>query len=213
MKRIFLVVTLLSVLISAPALASSHVYTFFFKNLDNGQILWEADYLRSLPNNVSWADGNRAGYKCEYGILLHLGKPIGRVTMTRIDGAEYIQVNDRYMPENQATNRHWNDGTLHSRRRPVLQSECPAPDADYSDAFNGPSQLPTVTFVRQSGSLLLETRNYKTLAANPHVTFQQINESLDRITIIAYWDGNPVLAIYYDILPAARTTYDVKSDL
>lgn len=202
MKRLLLLIALLC-LIALPAVSAPDAYTIMLGNSDTGEQWWNADYDRSLSAGVGWTDGDRAGYKCAYGFLLRNGQVVGRFTFTRIPAAAgYARVNDKYMLEGQ---RHYATGTLSSRRNPVLQSECPAPAESYTP-FAG-SQLPTVRFMQ--GSTVLEIRNYPNLDVHEDVTFQQISKTNKRVVIVAYLNGLPAIAIYYDAFSNVTMTSDL----
>lgn len=192
MKRLLYLVLLLALLlISVPASAAPDAYTIMLSNLDTGERWWDADYDRTLSAGVGWTDGDRAGYKCAYGFLLHNGRVVGRFVFTRIaEAASYTRVNDKYMVEG---SRHYATGALGTRRNPVRQSECPAPTGNYAP-FDG-NELPTIRFMQ--GSTVLETRSYPNLDVHPDVTFQQISKTNKQVNLVAYVDGLPVLEIYY----------------
>jgi len=204
MKRALLFTALvLTLILPLPAVSAPDVYTITLSNLDTGELWWNAPYDRTLSTGVGWTDGDRAGYKCAYGFLLRNGQVVGRFTFTRIpEAAAYTRINDKYMLEG---SRHYTTGNLSSRRNPVSQSECPAPAESYAP-FAG-SQLPTIQF--RQGTTVLEVRNYKTLDVHDDVTFQQISKTNKRVVVVAYVDGLPAIAIYYD----AFSNVTMSSDL
>ena len=69
--------------------------------------------------------------------------------------------------------------------------------ADYTP-FTGPGQKPTVTYMLNGQ--LLEVRNYKTLATNTGMTFQQVASTDDQVTVVAYFNNLPVIVVYYESL-------------
>ena len=202
MRRLLIVLAFL-LLVPLPAVSIPDTYTIMLSNAATGESWWDAPYDRTLSEGVGWTDGDRAGYKCAYGFLLRNGQVVGRFTFTRIpEAASYTRVNDRYMAEG---SRHYETGRVGTRRNPVLQSECPAPTETYTP-FAG-SQLPTIAFTENG--VTLEIRNYKTLVTHPDVTFQQISKTDRRIVVVAYVQGLPVIAIYYDTFSSVRLTSDL----
>jgi hypothetical protein len=168
---------------------------------------WDANYFRNLPfaSNTGWTDGDRSGYRCFYAFLTNQGQVVGRVTFTRVDAAaSYASVNDKYMSEGV----RYYDGTPAPAGAPNELGECPSPVQDYTP-FSGPSQKPTITY-STTGGQLLEVRNYKTLAANAGVTFQQVESTDQRVTVVAYYDNLPVIVVYYDSMVS---TVVMNSDL
>jgi hypothetical protein len=157
---------------------------------------WDANYFRSLTYapSTGWTDGDRSGYRCFYAFLMNQGQAVGRVTFTRVPGADsYAMVNDKYMQEGV----RYYDGTLAPAGAPNELGECPTPMADYTP-FTGPGQKPTVTYTLNGQ--LLEVRNYKTLATNTGLTFQQVASTDDQVTVVAYFNNLPVIVVYYESL-------------
>lgn len=209
MKRLALVLIALlmvTTMSAARAASTNPNYTIMLMNKTTGQSWWNASYARNLPSGAGWTDGDRAGYKCAYGFLMYQGQPVGRFTFTTIAGAaSYAKVNDKYMQEGA---RYYN-GTVAVGQGNEL-GQCPPASEAYTP-FSGPTQLPTVKFQTTSGTVL-ETRNYKTLKLNfPGLTFQQVSKTATRVTVVAYIDGLPAIAIYYDALPGSNVV--MTSDL
>jgi hypothetical protein len=160
-----------------------------------GEIWWDADYFRNLPYSPStgWTDGDRAGYRCFYSFLLLDNQVVGRVTFTRVEeAASYAMVNDRYMEEG----IRFYDGTLAPANGPRELGECPDPTQAYSPS-NGSDQRPTITY-STTGGALLEVRNYKKTVALNGITFQQVESTDQRVTVVAYKDNLPAIVIYYE---------------
>jgi hypothetical protein len=155
---------------------------------------WDANYFRGLPYapSTGWTDGDRSGYRCFYAFLMNENQVVGRVTFTRVPAASsYAMVNDKYMQEGV----RYYDGTLAGAGAPNELGECPEPMADYTP-FAGPGQKPTVTYTLNGQ--LLEVRNYKTLATNTGITFQQVTSTDDQVTVVAYYNGLPAIVVYYE---------------
>ena len=168
---------------------------------------WDANYFRNLPfaTSTGWTDGDRSGYRCFYAFLMNQGQVVGRVTFTRVPDADaYASVSDKYMLEGQ----RYYDGTLAPSSAPKELGQCPAPVQDYTP-FTGPGQKPTITY-STTGGQLLEVRNYKALVTGPGVTFQQIESTDQRVTVVAYVDNLPVIVVYYDSMVS---TVVMNSDL
>ena len=168
---------------------------------------WDAYYFRSLPfaSSTGWTDGDRSGYRCFYSFLMNQGQVVGRVTFTRVeDAAGYASVNDKYMLEGQ----RYYDGTVAPPGAGKELGECPAPVQDYTP-FTGPGQKPTITY-STTGGQLLEVRNYKPLVTGAGITFQQIESTDQRVTVVAYFNNLPVIVVYYDSMVS---TVVMNSDL
>lgn len=169
------------------------------RNGDNGAFWWDATYLRKLPftPNTGWTDGDRSGYRCFYCFLLWNGQVVGRVTFARIEGAGYASIGDKYMVEGA---RHY-DGRVATEGRQELGECNQGRESEPYEPSTGPWQLPTITYKAQDGRVL-EVRNYKTLKLGVGVTFRQINESDQLVTVVAYEKGIPVIAVYYESMDA-----------
>ena len=156
--------------------------------------MWDANYFRNLPyaSGTGWTDGDRDGYGCVYAFLTHQGQVVGRVTFTRVlEAASYAWINDTAMVEG---SRYY-DGTVAGPHAPKELNDCPEPMQDYTP-LTGPGQLPTVTY--SLGGSLLEVRNYKTLSHADSVTFQQVDSTDQRVTVVAYLDSLPAFVVYYE---------------
>jgi len=170
--------------------------------VDGEGLLWRAPYFRTLTSGAGWADGNRDGYDCLYGILLDAaGNPIGRFLFKRVDAAAaYVKILDEGMPENGPTNRHYDTGLL--TPAPVRQGECKPlhQDVPYTP-LAGSGELPVVDYL--TDGTLLERRSYLDVDSD-HVggrlLFQVESASLERVVVVAYWDSLPVVAVYYEAM-------------
>lgn len=178
-----------------------------FVTVDGEGAIWTAPYYRTLPYspNTGWFDGNRDGYKCAFGILgwnlntaSKLDDPAGRFTFTRINGVAYARVNDRRMPDSGPTLRHYATGLL--TPAPVTQGECPPPTETYTPNTE-PGQLPVIDYLGPQGQLL-ERRDYRKLDDDgplpAELKFRLHSIDPLRVTVIAYWENNPIVVVYYD---------------
>lgn len=184
-------------------------YDFFVNVLGVGRA-WLAKYFYTLPYtpNTGWADGNRDGYKCAYGILMWNDQPVGRVTFSRVSGAAtYTIINDQGMPDRGDTLRHYDTGSLFPQ--PVTQGECPPPIEAYEPSLE-PGQLPVIDYIGPGGELL-ERRDYRNVGITDPISdgrlkFRLTSVSAERATVVAYWENNPFVVIYYDAPYGADVT-------
>lgn len=179
-----------------PTPSGAHFTTLLTGVTENGpnEQWWDAPYFRDLPFSPStgWTDGDRSGYRCFYAFLMNQGQVVGRVTFTRVpEAASYASINDRYMAEGV---RYYN-GALAPAGAPRELGECPGPSTAYEPA-TGSDQRPTVTYTLNG--MLLEVRNYKKTVVGAGITFRQVESTDSRVTVIAYKDNLPVIAIYYE---------------
>jgi hypothetical protein len=167
----------------------------------------------TLDAPAGWVDGDRNGYSCGYAFLAYRGFIVGRVTLSRIDPPDttpYTVVLDKFMVEGV---RNY-DGTLNTydvpagggEPRPAPGMSCPFPlEKSYDPLVGDPGPTPLVTF--QHGPHTIEIRDFADGAdvqnVGPGHTFKVVSESDTRIEIVAYQDGTPVLAIYYDLMTTA----------
>jgi hypothetical protein len=167
----------------------------------------------TLDAPAGWVDGDRKGYSCGYAFLAYRNFIVGRVTFSRIDPPDstpYTVVLDEFMSEGV---RNY-DGTLNTydtpagggEPRPAPGMSCPFPlEKSYEPLIGDPGPSPVVTF--HHGPHTIEMRDFADRAdvkgIGPGHTFEVVAESDTRIEIIAYQDGTPVLAIYYDLMTTA----------
>lgn len=189
MRRTWFFAALIALaVVAGPVGASNHQFDIMVKT--DGATAWIADYQRTLPSGAGWTDGDRVGYRCAYAFLMNGGQVVGRVTFSRVsEAAAYVRINDEHMVEGA---RHY-DGTVASGEVSQL-NECPAPTQSYT-SFSG-DQRPVITY--ETGCAVLETRNYANLVPGAGVTFQQVESTDDRVTVVAYKNGLPIVVIYYD---------------
>lgn len=182
----------------APAPGEPGHFTTILSDSE-GTRWWTADYLRSLPSGYGWTDGDRSGYRCFYAFIVDArGRVVGRVTFTRIDGADYATILDKYMAEGV---RYYN-GTLAPPGAPKELGQCPAPSASYEPYF-GPDERPVITYNVRGQAI--ETRDYTEVVAAPGITFRHVEDTPTRQAVIAHRDGLPVIAVYYDSLSPRLT--------
>jgi hypothetical protein len=156
-------------------------------------------YLLSLPGEggaaAGWTAGDRVGYGCAYAFLQSGGRLVARVTFTHI---EYVKINDKYMEEGV----RYYDGTLYTGTHHQL-NDCPRATKPYVDVSGPIGPTPVVTFADASSGAILEVRDYSAVTQNDGGVpwqFQIVSATPDRVTVVGYQSGEPVLAIYYDRL-------------
>lgn len=173
-------------------------YDFMVNVAGVGQA-WVAPYYLNLPYtpNTGWGYGNRDGYKCMYGILLWNDEPVGRFTVTAIPEAQsYTIINDRYMPDRGPLLRHYDTGLLDPPDG-VRQGECPPPDLPYEPSTL-PGQRPVVDYIGPNGQLL-ERRDYRKVdIQDSRLKFRLHSATAARVTVVAYWEDQPFVVVYYD---------------
>jgi hypothetical protein len=151
-------------------------------------------YRTAIPSSGSgWLAGDRTAYRCAYMFLRSGGGLVGRVTFTRI---EYATINDKYMDEGV----RWYDGTVYEGPLRELD-DCPEPTEPYEELRGSFGPLPRIRFVDAHSGQVLEVRNYrkvKQLGNGPRWRFRIDSVTPDRVTVIAYVEREPVMAIYYD---------------
>jgi hypothetical protein len=153
----------------------------------------------TLDAPAGWLDGDRVAYRCAYAFLEYRGHLVGRATFTRIDppdGDPYVRLNDAYMREGV---RNY-DGTL--TRNTSSSSSCPAPSRSYDRLAGDPGPRPAVRF--QHGPHTIDVRDFGDSSDVGRVgaghDFGIVLVTADRVEIVAYQDGVPALAIYYERL-------------
>jgi hypothetical protein len=167
----------------------------------------------TLDAPAGWVDGDRNGYSCGYAFLAYRGFIVGRATYSRIDPPDttpYTVVLDKFMSEGV---RNY-DGTLNTydvpagggEARPAPGMSCPSPlEKSYAPLIGDAGPRPAVTF--QHGPHTIEIRDFADPTdinnVGPGHEFKIVSESDTRIEVIAYQDGTPVLAIYYDLMTTA----------
>jgi hypothetical protein len=177
--------------------------------------MYFAPYERSLSPGVGWTDGDRIGYTCAFTFLVRDGAYVGQIGFVRLPQADYVVVNDAGMREGGESIpddelRGWG-GMLRPPPPPktVTKAElCPPVLESYETPVGPIGPLPNIQFVE--GLRVLETRSYANAAAQqsgrgtPWV-FQIVQASNTRVTVIAYQNRVPEVAIYYEsISPAVQ---------
>ena len=199
-KRIaLLVAVILAISLFAFPIASAQTVPDDFAALliGDGQLMWQADYARTLPSGASWTDGDRDGYRCFYAFLLMGSRVIGRVTFIRVDAAaSYVVVNDKRM--NEAVRYY--DGSIAPPSAPNELNDCPTVTQSYT-AFSG-DQRPTVNYTNKRTGAIFETRPYASLTTGNGVGFRLDSVTGKRATVVAYLNSLPVIVIYYDSMAA-----------
>ena len=211
MRRIAVVAAMVGVLvapIAAPVHAlASHPQFSIMASAEGTKVKFL--YLFDLPApEAGWVAGHRVGYGCAY-MFLRVGEElIGRVTFTRI---EYTKINDKYMDE---AARYY-DGSVYTGSDHQL-NDCPPPTEPYVEAEGRIGPLPLMTFSDASTGETLEIRDYRKVeqsGSGPGWKFQIVSARPQRVTVLAYQDREPILAIYYDRLsPSIRLTSNFSTD-
>jgi hypothetical protein len=167
----------------------------------------------TLDAAAGWVDGDRKGYQCAYTFLAYRGFIVGRATYSYLDppgDGNEPRILDRFMDEGA---RNY-DGTLNTydvpagggEAQPAPGRSCPFPLEKAYDPLTGdPGPKPVVTF--QHGPHTIEVRDHADAAdidnVGPGHKFSIVSESNERIEVIAFQDGSPVLAIHYDLMTTA----------
>jgi hypothetical protein len=123
------------------------------------------------------------------------GRLVGRVTFTEI---EYTKINDKYMDE---ASRYY-DGTVYTGPEQEL-NDCPAPSEPYEEAVGPIGPLPRMVFREASSGRVVEVRDYRRLeqrGGGERWEFQVVGATARRVTVLAYQEREPIMAIYYDRL-------------
>jgi hypothetical protein len=201
-----------------PGISGSNGYIVGLTARDPERGLWRAPYLYQVPYapNTGWLAGDRVGYGCAYGFLQQDGEIVGRFTFRRIEGADYIVVNDTYMDEGE---RYYNGQPTPPGTSQVPDFECPVSTQSY-ETSNIPDQRPVVVF--WSNGQALEIRDYRSIVPGPGVTFEVVDVITQpfqvtgaasgthtvnsRVTVLARENGVPVVVIYYDALGSGQVT-------
>lgn len=193
MKKLLLFLIMMLAL-AAPAMAQTtpDEYIVQLRGEQPFHFWWDAPYDRTLPSGAGWTDGDRVGYRCLYGFLMQGTKILGRVTFTRVPGAEYGMVNDRFMEEGV---RYYN-GQLDTKGLSQL-NDCPAPSLAY-EPYTGPDQRPVVTYENKATGFVFETRDYLATVVGEGIKFQQVEKTPQRVTVVGYLNDMPAIVVYYD---------------
>lgn len=129
---------------------------------------WIAPYVVDLntkidnsPSNWGWISGDRAGYKAAYMFLVNrdTGRVVARVMFHNLsESASYIQINDKFMSEVQATGLGY-DGTCAdgSASDPATQDQAPPITTEY--VITNPDEVRPVIPIYIDG-VLVEDRSY-----------------------------------------------------
>lgn len=194
-----------------------------------GTNLWTAPYKTDLGNGWGWISGDRAGYRGAYMFLTNLetGQVVARVLFRNLnESASYIQINDKFMSEIQATGLGY-DGTCAdgSASDPATQDQVPAITEDY-EVDNGPEVRPLIPIL--VNGVEVEDRSY-TNTVTPGIDlfrFTDLGRITDPFTTYNGVGGTPhtvyerqivggrvdlgdgfelAVVVYYDILDPSAT--------
>jgi hypothetical protein len=183
--------------------------------LDPDRLVGIFPYIRDLPSGAHWADGDRRGYRCAYTFLLDSqDRVVGRVTFAALERSRsYLRINDKYMAESheRPVARYYGgepipidpETGLSEWNSPELS--CPVATESYAQGVpEGP--VPVIEFVDLGGKIL-ETRDYSNVyeSTTRGHEFRIVARTPDRVAVLAYEDGTPVMAVYYDRLSSGVT--------
>jgi hypothetical protein len=218
MRKLTAVLTGLLVLALPGAAQADHTeqdrFDIIVDTPGDDRVVVNAPYLRHLSHDVptaGWVDGERAAYRCAYTFVIRdtafaedpEGQELlGRVTFTRIEGAEYARVLDRYMREGW---RH-HDGTLDPNRGEVRQEfaeECPRDSTTYTSLEGDPGPRPIIEMQDETGQIL-DVRSYVNAITDVGHDFRIVSQTPERITVVGYQDAFPVVAVYYEPMNGGR---------
>lgn len=210
-------------------------FDIILNNLDLGQAFWVAPYLvdtssKGYPQGYGWISGDRPGYKAAYMFLVDgtndpdNARIIGRVSFARVEGASYVQVNDKYMDEVQVTHLKF-DGTCDPN---ATQAEMPYPvSSTVYEPSTDPDYRPLIFYV--DNGQIVENRSYTNTTppvggVDPaRLRFSEVERIttpftqpdgvggthtvFGRVTVLASFEVEqgsgiflPVVAVYYDTL-------------
>jgi hypothetical protein len=183
--------------------------------LDPARMVGVFPYLRDLPSGAHWTDGDRNAYRCAYMFLLDArNQVVGRVTFAALEQSKsYVQVNDRYMAESheRPVARYYDgepipiDPDTGSSGWNTPERNCRVATEEYASGVpEGP--VPVIKFVGPGGNVL-ETRDYAKVykSTTRGHDFRIVERSPDSVTVLAYEDGEPLMAVYYDRLSSQIT--------
>jgi hypothetical protein len=183
--------------------------------LDPDRLVGIFPYIRDLPSGAHWADGDRQAYRCAYMFLLDSkDRVVGRVTFAALERSRsYLRVNDRYMSESheRPVARYYGGEPIPIDPETGLsewnspERGCPVATESYGRGVpEGP--VPVIKFVDVRGKIL-ETRDYSKVyeSTSRGHEFRIVARTPDRVTVVAYEDGAPVMAVYYDRLSSGVT--------
>jgi hypothetical protein len=183
--------------------------------LDPDRLVGVFPYVRDLPSGAHWTDGDRQAYRCAYMFLLDArNQVVSRVTFAVLEQSRsYVQVNDRYMAEShERPLARYYDGEPIPTDPETMLSESNTPERSCrvatekyaSEVPKGP--VPVIKFVGPGGDVL-ETRDYAKVydSTTRGHDFRIVERTPDRVTVVAYEDGVPAMAVYYDRLSSQIT--------
>jgi hypothetical protein len=207
MKELVAAVALMALLVTPASASDSEQFSFTVTTERNGVVreVGTFGYARTLVTPTldapaGWTDGDRIAYRCGFAFLVYRGQLVGRVTFTRIDPADadpYAKINDRYLHERSLD---W-DGSSYTGPDD-RSSFCPDPEEAYLPLEGDPGPPPVVTF--QHGPHTIDVRDFSDPAdaseVGPGHQFKIVKVTPDRVAVVAYEDGIPAVAVYYDRL-------------
>jgi len=200
MRKLIILLAALMLTMSGVALAN-HTPQFGIGATVNGAKPFGPNgvtYVRNLPSGARWLDGDRYGYRCAYTFLEWQGELVARVTFVRVDeAAAYARIFDDRMHEGL---RDY-DGTRGNGTQTGSPGDCPS-SAGYASQSE-PAPRPVITF---DDGVTLETRDYNGLPVIPGFTFAITSHgtdcgrelALECVNVVAYQNGVPAVAVYYD---------------
>jgi hypothetical protein len=178
--------------------------------LDPDRLVGVFPYIRDLPSGAHWTAGDRNAYGCAYMFLLDArNQVVGRVTFAALEqSGSYVRVNDRYMAESSDPGWEFSrdyGGSLYTVQ-PTRENlnGCARAAESYGPPVPGP--IPVIKFITTRGDVL-ETRDYAKVyeSTTRGHNFRIVERTPDSVTVVAYEDRVPVMAVYYDRLSSQIT--------
>jgi hypothetical protein len=198
-----------------PADEQHEFFNIVVHTLDPDRLVGIFPYIRDLPSGAHWADGDRHAYRCAYMFLLDSqDRVVGRVTFAALERSRsYLRVNDKYMAESheRPVARYYGGEPIPIDPETGLsewnspERSCPVTTESYAPGVpEGP--VPVIKFVDLGGKIL-ETRDYSKVyeSTTRGHEFRIVARTPDRVAVVAYEDGTPVMAVYYDRLSSGVT--------
>lgn len=227
----------------SPSFKESESFNIMTSNKDTGTAWFEADYIghgmpylypEAIPGNHDhawWVPGDRQAYAVAYGFLYDKhpapfghsvsrqpgeGVFIARFTISRIAGAGYAKVNDRYMNE---AERYW-DGRRFTGSTNEIQDEdasvVSASDFEY-EPFEGPGDTNIRVGLFRGDGAIGDIRDFNGLTVySSDIKFRVVPEITvapdgnQRVAVVMYERDLPGIVFYYDTMNSGRIAVEVN---